>query len=246
MSSQPKISVCLASYNGERFIVEQLQSILRQLSLNDELIVCDDGSQDSTINLIKSLNDERIIIHPFLSNVGHVKNFERALNFSTGDIIFLADQDDIWSEDKYLLVKECFSSNPEIHFVQHSLAVIDSNSSVLSFHWNPLKNGRQQRFFYLVRQIVKCQIFGCAIAFRRPLLDVLLPFPKCVYAHDHWIAIVAGIFGDVFFLNTPLVQYRHHDKNVTPRKGLGWYRKLLVRFYLVKLFFIALVRKHCI
>lgn len=244
MSSSVKVSVCLASYNGERFIIHQILSILGQLTLNDELIICDDGSQDETIGNIKKINDTRIIVYSFLENVGHVRNFERALKYASGDIIFLADQDDIWSPEKYELVKDCFISNPDIQLIQHSLALIDSNSLVLSPHWNPLKNGRQSRNLYLLRQVVKCQVFGCALAFRRSLLDVILPFPKHVYAHDHWIAIAAGIFGGVFFLNIPLVQYRHHDRNVTPKNGLKWYRKLLVRFILIKLLYISVIRKY--
>ncbi|MEK5777350.1 glycosyltransferase, partial [Acinetobacter nosocomialis] len=102
--SDNMISVCLATYNGEKYIVEQLTSILSQLSPTDEVIISDDHSTDETLLLIKSLNDPRIKIITNELGKGYTKNFENAINHSSGDYIFLSDQDDVWVENKVELM----------------------------------------------------------------------------------------------------------------------------------------------
>ena len=121
-----KISVCLATYNGEKYIKEQLDSILPQLSANDEIIISDDNSTDDTINIIRSLNDERIKIYVNKTK-GIVKNFENALNNASGDIIFLSDQDDVWKNDKVKKILSAFSSDNSLTFVFSNAEIIDEN-----------------------------------------------------------------------------------------------------------------------
>src|SRR3954452_14743734 len=100
-----KLSVALATYNGERFIAEQLKSIITQLDENSEVIISDNGSTDRTIEIITSFNDKRIVLL-HCSQRGLISNFENALNKVSGDIIFLSDQDDIWLGNKVQIVKE--------------------------------------------------------------------------------------------------------------------------------------------
>jgi glycosyltransferase involved in cell wall biosynthesis len=242
MSIKPKVSVCLAAYNGENYIEDQLKSILKQLHVSDELIVCDDSSQDETCNIVKKIGDHRIVLHSYDKNVGHVRNFERAIAIATGDLIFLADQDDIWSPEKYRLVVDCFVLNPDVLLVHHALSTIDAEGNLILDLWNPLRNGKQNRFKYLFQQLVKCQVFGCATAFRRDLVDVIMPFPATTYAHDHWIALTAGVNGSVFFLNKSLVFYRQHHSNITPREGLSFIYMIWVRLLLFVLFLSCIVR----
>ena len=121
-----KISVCLATYNGEKYIKEQLDSILPQLSANDEIIISDDNSTDDTINIIRSLNDERIKIYVNKTK-GIVKNFENALNNASGDIIFLSDQDDVWKNDKVKKILSAFSSDNSLTLVFSNAEIIDEN-----------------------------------------------------------------------------------------------------------------------
>ena len=106
------ISVCLATYNGARFVEKQLQSILVQLAPEDELIVCDDGSSDDTCNVIRRLADARIALHAYSQNVGHVRNFERAISAAKGDFIFLSDQDDVWVPGKIRAMLDCLRPIP--------------------------------------------------------------------------------------------------------------------------------------
>jgi glycosyltransferase involved in cell wall biosynthesis len=242
-SNKLRVSVCLAAYNGERFIAEQVRSILGQLSRLDELIICDDGSQDGTRDIVAAIDDSRLVLQSFSSNVGHVWNFERAIKSATGDLIFLSDQDDVWSSDKYRMVVDCFVKNPDVLLVQHALSTTDANGYTLAQLWNPLHEGRQIRILYLLRQLVKCQVFGCAVAFRRSLIDVVLPFPVKTYAHDHWLAVAAGMCGSVFFLNKPLVRYRQHDANFTPKSGLHWRDRVSVRLRLLAMIAVAIFRR---
>jgi len=237
------ISVCLATYNGARFVEEQLRSILLQLAPEDELIVCDDASSDDTCNVIRQLADARIALHAYSQNVGHVRNFERAISAAKGDFIFLSDQDDVWVPGKIRAMLDCLEANPDVELVNHALATVDAEGQPLSTPLNPLREGRQNRLGYLLRQLVKCQVFGCAVGFRRRLLDVLLPFPRSVYAHDHWLAVAAGVRGPVYFLAEPLVQYRLHGANVTPRGGLHWQHRIFVRVRLLQQILIVLGRQ---
>ncbi|MFD2145292.1 glycosyltransferase [Mucilaginibacter antarcticus] len=138
-----KVSVCLASYNGEKYIVEQLKSILSQLNSNAELIISDDGSSDETLNLVNSFQDDRIKVYQNVSK-NLIKNFENAIRKATGDVIFLSDQDDIWVADKVvkmmafidqgydIVVSDCKIINSEYETVVPSyFRAIDSRKGFL-------------------------------------------------------------------------------------------------------------------
>lgn len=238
-----KISVCLASYNGDKYIVDQLNSILPQLSEDDELIVADDASTDQTVNRVLEIDDNRIKLLRFNTNVKHVKNFERAIEHASGDIIFLSDQDDIWESNKIQDVMNVFKNNPDVIMVQHSLSLIDSIGQLKSSSWYTVTEGKVNRIPLIARQLIRGQVFGCASAFRRSLLNDFIPFPRYVYAHDHWLTVVSAMHGEVFFLNKPLVRYRQHSNNVSPAKGLNLIGKIRVRCALFKLILIALIKK---
>ena len=103
------ISVCLATYNGEKFITRQLDSLVNQLTESDQIIVVDDGSKDQTVDLIKEKYGDRVQIHVNDKNVGAIKNFEKAISLAKGDILFLCDQDDIWEDHKVKKVLLAFN-----------------------------------------------------------------------------------------------------------------------------------------
>lgn len=240
-----KVSVCLASYNGEPFVEEQLRSILADLRADDELILCDDASTDRTVSLARAIDDRRLTVHAFTDNVRHVRNFERALTFAKGELIFLSDQDDIWEAGKRNAVVSVFEENEDVVTVVHALSLIDRDGHVLeqrSRAWPASDEGARSGLGYLVQQIVRNQVTGCAVAFRRRLLDLLLPFPSDVYAHDHWISVASPFSGKVWFLNRMLVRYRQHSANVTPKGGLNVVDRMRVRVKLAKLVGIAASR----
>lgn len=215
------ISVCMATYNGERFILKQISSILEQLSENDELIVSDDGSTDRTLDIIKSFDDCRIKIlnHKKNKNFEKIKysrnfyyvtdNFENALKNAKGDYIFLSDQDDIWLPNKVAKVMEqlkifdCTLSN---------FKIINENDSILSeqfYDENPISQS-------FIKNILNCRFLGCGLAFRKSVLDFVLPFPRKLMAHDLWIGMIGKHKFSFSYIITPLFLYRRSGSNVSP------------------------------
>lgn len=211
------ISVCMATYNGENYIKEQIVSILNQLSSEDELIISDDNSTDKTIEIIKRINDNRIkiLFHNQDKNLSKLpnhykvtKNFENALKTAKGDFIFLADQDDIWIENKVL---EC------LHFL-NDYDLVMTNCTLLNY--NGLISDKPYRKtdpfnLNLINLIIKMPFKGCCLAFKKDILDIALPFPNNLIAHDNWIGFIAFTTGKTFFISEPLMLYRRHDSNVT-------------------------------
>lgn len=202
------ISVCLASYNGELFIKEQVDSILPQLSENDEIIISDDSSTDKTIQIINSYNDNRIKLYINKNSKSPATNFENALRQAKGDYIFLCDQDDVWFPDKVetvmsyfnkydLIVTDCNVVNGDLELIEESF--FRSLNSGTGFWKNFIKN----------------RYLGCCMAFKREVLDYALPFPSAIAMHDIWIGLLVELKGKPFFLNKPLILYRRHDNNAS-------------------------------
>ena len=124
------VSVCIATYNGEKYITEQIDSILSQIEREDEVIISDDGSTDGTLDVIRQMNDGRIqLLHSGTHNI--VRNFENALAYARGDIIFLSDQDDVWADDKVKKVMDAFNSDKTILTVMHNCEYVDDNLNPL-------------------------------------------------------------------------------------------------------------------
>jgi glycosyltransferase involved in cell wall biosynthesis len=212
-----KISVCLASYNGSKYINKQIASILYQLRETDELVIVDDNSSDETVKIIEDFKDPRIKLINNVFNLGVVKNFERSINNATGDLIFLSDQDDVWLPNKVEKILEVFQKYPDITLILSDAQIIDSEGQITAnsffkirgkFVANPLSN------------FIKNKYHGCTLAFRREMIEVFLPFPANTPMHDMWIGIVNAIYGKVFYIDEPLIQHRRHDNN-TSRGHLG-------------------------
>lgn len=238
------ISVCIASFNGAEFIAEQISSIVCQLSVDDEIIVSDDCSVDNTINILESFGDPRIRIIKNQTNVGHVKNFEKALSFAKNEIIFLSDQDDIWMPDKVQSIVKLFRDDPELFFVQHSMSLLNSGINSLNSPFLILSNNEQSYSKFLFLQLLTPNVWGCATAFRRDILKFYLPFPSFVYAHDHWLGlIVACRRKRIRLLSNTYLLRRLHDNNLTPISGGSSLRvKLINRFKFYCLFLISIFR----
>lgn len=215
-----KISVCMATFNGEKFIKEQVQSIIKQLSATDEIIISDDGSTDETINIISAFLDPRIRLvqndsSQFKPNKQSrsyqvTRNFENALSYATGDYIFLSDQDDVWEEDKVegclLLLKD-----KKINLIVHDANVVDESDNVIARSYFEKVNS-QKGFF---RNIIKNSYLGCCMVFDRSILLKSLPFPKDLIAHDMWIGLIAEKNGKVAFVDNKFIRYKRHSAAVT-------------------------------
>lgn len=203
-----KISVCIATYNGEKFIRDQLDSILCQIGQDDEIILSDDSSSDKTIEICELYNDSRIKI--FTGNTFHspIFNLENALKKATGDYIFLADQDDVWHPDK---VKTCLNNLRDCDLVIHDCEIIDNKGKMLKDSYFRIRNSKNG-FLY---NLYKSSYLGCCMAFRAELLNCMLPFPKSTVSHDMWIGLIAEMKGRVCFMPDKLIQYRRHDDNAS-------------------------------
>lgn len=231
-NSRPKVSVCIASYQGERYISPQLRSILGQLSADDEVILVDDGSEDGTCDKIFALQDPRLRVIRNIKNQGVLRSFETALSCSSGEIIFLSDQDDLWLPKKVETVLEVFLHDPDLVLVASDAILIDENGNKIgdSFY---AQRGRFRPGLWSNLLIGK--FHGCTMAFRSTLLRSALPFPprKEVH-HDTWIGCInALIGGKTKYISEPLVAYRRHATNVTGRTRLSAYTRLKVRSLLV-------------
>ena len=225
------ITVCIATFNGEKYIREQLNSILFQLSLQDEVIVSDDGSTDNTISIIKSFNDNRIKIIDGVHRHSPTLNFEKALKEAKGDYIFLADQDDVWKDDK---VKICLKWLQHYDCIISDAEVTDENLNITLpslYQLMNIKSGRVYNILY------KNGYTGCCMAFKRLVKDAALHFPKAIRMHDICIGNVSALLYYVKFIDDKLIYFRRHSLTISCNgKGSRYslYKRLMFRVSIVK------------
>ncbi len=211
------ISVAMCTYNGEKYIKEQIESILTQSYSNIELIICDDGSKDNTVKVIEDYikKDNRVKLYINEENLGFLKNFEKAISLCSGDFIALSDQDDIWVQDKLEVLKNEITKINSLLVYSDALLVdndLKSQNRTLLDSVDPMKGMNNLYFIY------NNSVSGNTLMFKKDLKDKILPFPKWDSFHDIWIAFVASSFTDVVFCDKSLVKYRQHDNNVTDIK----------------------------
>jgi len=206
------ISVCVATYNGEKYIQEQIDSILANISSDDELVISDDGSTDNTLNIIKTYcfknKNIKVLNGPKL---GVVKNFENAIKNSSGDIIFLSDQDDIWCDNKVEVIKEVFKKDKSCSMVVHDAEVVDDRGKIIFSSFFSFRNSREG----LLKNIYKNSYIGCCMAFKREVFDLSYPFASNLPMHDWWLGLVADLKFKSVFINDKLIKYRRHRNNVS-------------------------------
>jgi len=221
----------MATFNGERFVRNQVESVLNQLSTEDELIVSDDGSTDSTLAIIRSINDSRIRIFKSPGK-GVVLNFEHALNQVSGDIVILCDQDDIWLPGRLKIAVKGLQSHD---LLMTRYEIVDSNL-------NPVKGNSPEASLSFVRTLIKNGYLGCCMAFRTSILKDILPFPKGIAMHDWWIALFCLLRFDVSISDQKGVLYRRHNFNASLTGGVSqsslWV-KITIRIHLL----LALIKR---
>jgi glycosyltransferase involved in cell wall biosynthesis len=198
----------MASYNGESFIEQQIASILSQLGSVDELIISDDGSTDATCRIVKSFDDHRIQLI-FNPNPGSpVRNFENTLMHARGNLVFLADQDDIWEQNKIAVQADLLE---KFDLVVSDCRLIDANGAPLAdSFFAQLESG--PGFF---KNLYKNSFLGCCMAFRQSILKKVLPFPPAIAMHDIWIGLNAELYGTTYFCPEKLVCYRRHNTSAS-------------------------------
>ncbi len=209
------ISIAVCTYNGERYIKEQIDSLIKQSMPPDEIVVCDDASTDGTVDIVDSLLSAwggRYKIIRNEKNIGYIKNFEKAIKACDGEYIFLCDQDDVWSLDKILKVMRVFRKYPDTGMVFHDAYLVDANLDSLGrTFWEQSKffdDNPKKHIIYDNGNVVQ----GAASAIRREIFERSYPFPKDEY-HDKWLAITAILTSKLRPLNEPLILYRQHGYN---------------------------------
>ena len=214
-----QIDIILATYNGEKYLKEQLDSILNQTYTNFRLLISDDCSQDSTKEILKEYEkkDNRIKVFFQEKNLGYVKNFEFLLTKVESSIYALSDQDDIWNKDKveksYNRLKE---ENADLVFTD--LEMIDEEGKTIKNSFNDyMKLSRKiERTLnsYELEYLYNC-VTGCTILAKTEMLKKILPIPKTSkhIIHDYWIAIITTLNGRVTYLKEPTIKYRQHSQN---------------------------------
>ncbi len=225
-----RISIALCTYNGGRFLQAQLDSYVAQTRRPDELVVCDDGSSDDTLELVERFRERAPFPVRIVRNtdrLGSTKNFEQAIGLCTGDLIAASDQDDVWLPDKLALCEAALDAQPPAGLVFTNADVVDDELRPLghqlweAIHLHALARRRMRRghgFDVLLRQWA---VTGATMMFRAHHRAHVLPIPPC-WIHDGWIAFIIGALGPVTSVERSTMQYRQHAAQQIGGKKLGW------------------------
>ena len=220
------VSVIMATYNGEKYLRDQLNSILCQINENDEIIISDDGSNDNTLKIIKEyMNDYKNIFLYSSHNKGASRNFLDTINLASKEIIILSDQDDIWLDGKVRKTKKFFEKNNNIKLLTHNFILIDEYGSEYSE-----KNILNLKHGYISNLIKSC-FWGCTMAFTKDFID-FFKTDSNIIAHDQYISLIAEKHKVSSFFNETLIQHRVHSRNVS--KKLKLLDKIRYRFNLIR------------
>ena len=235
MDKEPKIVILLSTYNGEDFLAEQLDSLLKQTYSNFIIIIRDDGSTDRTENIIDYYavkNQGKVHkLSGTRSNIGASSSFSLLMNYVMSEkkalgisrlYMMLCDQDDIWIEEKLeiqmseILLAE--QTSPDDPILVHSdLKVVDKGKSVIAESFIKYQ-GLEIKRNKFTNLVISNLVTGCTTLFNEELADMALPIPDRAIMHDWWLALTASAFGQVIFIDIPLVEYRQHANNTIGAK----------------------------
>jgi glycosyltransferase involved in cell wall biosynthesis len=217
-----KTSVAMCTYNGEKYIKEQLESILNQTLAIDEIIICDDASKDKTISIIEQIqleNPNKIFLYKNQTNLGTNRNFEKSITICTGDYIFLSDQDDVWKNNKVEKVLQHFSENPKSEAVFSNGDLINDKSEKIhsltlwdSVYFLENQLNKPIELFKLIAS-KRNMVTGATLCIKKEIKSLILPFPEIKkYYHDEWIAIIIASRNTLNYITDELISYRIHPK----------------------------------
>jgi len=225
-----KISVALCTYNGEKYLQHQLESIKNQTLGIHELMVCDDGSNDQTISILEEFKTHvnfTVEIYVNATNLGSSKNFEKCIQLCSGDIVFLCDQDDWWYEEKVETQMNYFNAHPEIDAVFSNAVMVDQkgiptgNTSFEQIEFYPEMQSKWNlghSFEMLLKGYV---VTGATLAIRKKICDEVFPVPAIIpeLIHDGWISLYLSRQQKIGFISDPLIQYREHASQQVGLQG---------------------------
>jgi len=222
--TRPRLSIVICTYNGAAYLQAQLDSLLAQVRLPDEIVICDDGSTDATLDILQVFAERarlagievRLLCNP--DNFGYVGNFSAGLRQAVGDVLFLCDQDDVWRSDKLALMAARFDGDPQLLLLHSDARLVDANGKSLQCSlFDALQLTLQEKraihaghaFDVVLRRSF---VTGATAALRRELVELALPVAQG-WVHDEWLAAVAAAAGRIDFIDALLIDYRQHDAN---------------------------------
>jgi glycosyltransferase involved in cell wall biosynthesis len=235
------ISIAMCTFNGAKFLPEQLDSFLVQARLPDELVVCDDSSADGTVGVLQAFAAQspfpvRLFINE--RNLGFPKNFEKAVSLCQGNLIALSDQDDVWLPEKLTRMAKLFQERREIGCAFSDALIVDQRLRPLDKSYFEFMNFTPSFQEQLCREpavafhyLLNRSINGALMAFRADLRPEILPIPD-LWHHDRWIAFMSSIVTELAVINAPLIKYRQHSDQcygIVRGDYLVRLRKMLVR-----------------
>ena len=235
-----RISVAMAAYNGGKYIREQLERILANLTDEDEIVISDDGSTDDTISIAKkfALKDSRVRIIDG-PHEGIIANFENAIINCEGEYIFLSDQDDVWMNNKVSTVMPYFNSGNGV--VVHDARVMNENLTEVIYESFFKYRGYGGGF---LKNLIKNRYIGCCMAFKSDLINKCVPIPRNIQMHDQWIGMMGDIYyGKTCFIDKQLLIYRRHSANNSDFNHNGIIRMIRNRLVLLNEFRKSFMKK---
>ena len=231
-----KISVALCTYNGERYIEQQLNSIVQQSYPVNEIVISDDGSTDGTLGIVTSIaenmcNDVNLQIIKHDEPVGVAKNFWECIEKCTGEIIFTCDQDDVWVKDKVEIMLRYFKEGVVLVF--SDAVLVDQNLNDLHDSlWNRIHyDGNDKKLFSIL--LNHNVVTGAAMAFKKSVVNETTEVPNGFF-HDQWIAFNALRFGRIVAVSEKLIYYRQHSQNVAGARRRSMLEKMKEYFHSFK------------
>lgn len=251
----PKVSIALTTYNGERFLNKQLDSLRLQDYFIYEVIICDDCSSDHTVQLIQDyikkyhLNNWKLICNE--KNMGYKKNFFQAISQTTGDYIFLCDQDDIWHLDKVSQMMNVFMAHSQVECLNSFYSCIDAMDNHVETYSFIAEEYKHEKLNYIPFSYIcfKNISMGCTMAFSKKIKDIYLTHSLCIAAHDWEINALAASVDGLYFYNEALIDYRIHNDNTTgidKYSKQSLYSKRVHNAYEIVLFYQSLLHYSCI
>lgn len=232
-----RVSVCMAVYNGARWLRPQLESILSEIADGDEVVIVDDASRDDSVSVIESFADPRVRLVRQNVNRGYVKTFEHAMSLASRDVVFLSDQDDVWVVGRREVLVAALS---QADVVASDLVLLDSGGPLPHpLTRRPWRLGQSHHLVRPRRQLAiwagVAPYYGCAMAMRRDFLSVILPFPAFLTeSHDLWIATAANAAGRLRHVSHATVRRRLHDDNTSPSRPRGPIAVIRARVMLIR------------
>ena len=218
------ISVAICTYNGEKYLHEQINSILSQTVTPNEIVVCDDGSTDRTLEILAEHSNQNPGLFKIIrneTNLGYFKNFEKAIYSCSHDIIITSDQDDIWKPNKIELTKHFFSENPQFDAVFNDLEIINNDKIILEpsyLNWKRIsyefvEKNIEESTLFVQQQGLGSFVLGCALAIKKSALEKY-QLKNFDIAHDYYISQKLSAKGKLGFIPQTLSQYRQHEEQV--------------------------------